>query len=219
MGKKIFVTYKYWDINVYPMNYNPKTKVRDYVDEIDKLLDSGDNMYKGEDDNEDLSKLSEDTIARKLADRMYDSSVTFIMISKGMKDQTKLERDQWIPWEVSYSLKEISRGNRTSLTNGLLAIVLPDENGSYEYFLTENPSCNSTTYKRSILFKILSENMFNLKKPVTRTCNGTIIHEGYFSYIHTVKWNYFRSHINECLRIVEQIKENINDYDICKTIE
>ena len=42
-----------------------------------------------------------------------------------MKESLKKERDQWIPWEVSYSLKEVSRKNKngyavTSKTNAML---------------------------------------------------------------------------------------------------
>lgn len=83
--------------------------MRDYVTKFEDILDSSDNIYKGESDGEDLSVLSDDTIWEKLKDRIYDSSVTVVFISPGMKENWKLERDQWIPWEVSYSLKEVSR--------------------------------------------------------------------------------------------------------------
>lgn len=83
--------------------------MRDYITKFEEILDSSDNIYKGESDGEDLSKLSDDTIWEKLKDRIYDSSVTVIFISPEMKEVWKEEKDQWIPWEISYSLKETSR--------------------------------------------------------------------------------------------------------------
>lgn len=107
MGKKIFVSYKYGDDQVENLSYYENSTVRDYVTKFEDVLDSSDNIYKGESDGEDLSILSDDTIWEKLKDRIYDSSVTVIFISPGMKENWKLERDQWIPWEISYSLKEV----------------------------------------------------------------------------------------------------------------
>lgn len=65
MGKKIFVSYKYGDTNVAPLEgntiWNP-TKVRDYVDKLEDYFDATDDIYKGESDGEDLSMLSENAI-------------------------------------------------------------------------------------------------------------------------------------------------------------
>ena len=113
MGKKIFVSYKFKDDKVKNLSSYTNSTVRDYVNEFEKLLDYEDDIYKGEEDNEDLSDLSDDTIWEKLKDRIYDSSVTVIFISPGMKKTNAKQRDQWIPWEVSYSLKEISRKNKS----------------------------------------------------------------------------------------------------------
>ena len=58
MGRKIFVSYKYADGNVYPVPYisDYQPKVRDYVTWLEKkFTDRTEHIYKGEHDNEDLS--------------------------------------------------------------------------------------------------------------------------------------------------------------------
>lgn len=222
MGKKIFVSYKYADTKV---KRHTKTSLydnstpREYVDEFEELLEDEDDIYKGESDGEDLSDLSDETIAEKLKDRIYDSSVTIVFVSKGMKEDYKAEKEQWIPWEISYSLKEVSRGGRTSLTNAVLVVVIPDENGSYEYYMTYNSECNSNTFMTSWMFPIMSKNMFNIKIPDTRECNGSTIYNGLSSYIHSVKWDNFKSNYTDHVNTAVSIFEDKDNYEIKKELE
>ena len=152
MGKKIFISYKYADSNVENLPghsfWNPTT-VRSYVDKLEDYFDSTNHIYKGESDDEDLSYLSEDAIWEKLKDRIFDSSVTIIMISPNMRITYRSDRSQWIPWEVSFSLKETTRNDRTSHNNAILAVILPNKKGSYDY------------YDKDDLFPILKENIEN----------------------------------------------------------
>lgn len=97
MGKKIFVSYKYADNQVENLSVDQNSTVRDYVTKFEEKLDSSDDIYKGESDGEDLSKLSVSTIWQKLRDRIYYSSVTVVFISLGMKDWWKPDLEQWIP--------------------------------------------------------------------------------------------------------------------------
>lgn len=136
-----------------------------------------------------------------------------------MKEVLKPEKDQWIPWEVAYSLKVMSRGLKTSGTNAVLAVVLPDENGSYDYYIENNQDCGSRTLKTNFLFQILKDNMFNIKKAETRECNGNTIYSGYSSYINSVKWEDFIKDISKHIDIVKGIQDKINDYDICKSVK
>ena len=154
MGRKIFISYKYWDSNVYPVPIfsDNEAKVRDYVSWLEeKFRNRTEHYYKGESDNEDLSKYSENYIWNELKDKIYDSSLTIVLISPNMKEPGKWQRSQWIPWEISFSVRETTRNNRTSHRNAILAVILPDKNGSYDYY-----------DKNNLLRKEIS-NMFNKK--------------------------------------------------------
>lgn len=222
MGKKIFISYKYGDSLVQELPNAPffeRTTARHYVDEIQAMIEEGDHINKGENDGEDMSSLADSTIGSKLGDKIFDSTVTIVLISKGMKTDEP-EKEQWIPWEVSYSLREQSRQGQNSKTNAVLALVLPDENGSYEYYITYNQECGSRTLNTPFLFKILKENMFNVKNPETKDCNGNTIYSGYSSYIYSVKWeDFIKDGINKYIEIAVNNYKNRENFDIRKNLK
>lgn len=224
MGRKIFISYKYADNSIRQICDKYNCTVRDYVDVLQDKLDDDDHINKGENDGEDMSFLADSTIASKLGDKIYDSSITIILISPNMKKPLTKEKDQWIPWEVSYSLREQSRAGKTSKTNAMIAVVLPDINGSYEYFIKEHTClyCNSTTYHTNTLFNILSSNMFNRITPEFSSCEHHQLNKpqlGYCSYIHCVKWDDFIDNYSTHLVIAERIRDNHKDYNIRKNLD
>jgi len=231
MGRKVFVSYKYKDTQVLSLNKKdfeydgvrfysvPRaTRVRDYVDELQEIIGK-DNINLGERDGESLNDFSDSTIETSLKDKIFNSSVTIVMVSKGMKETSKPENEQWIPWEVSYSLKEITRSDRTSRMNAILGVVLPDETGSYEWYYKHNPLCNSTTHMTDQLFSILKNNMFNIKEPTTRECNGTTINEGECSFIKTESWANFKGNHKFYIERAIEIRDNNGLYNIRKIID
>jgi hypothetical protein len=226
MGKKVFVSYKYGDNKVKKLgsvSSSEETTVRHYVDTLQKLLDENDHINKGEQDGEDLSSFKDSTIASKLRNKIYDSSVTIVIVSKGMKDRSLSEDEQWIPWEISYSLKEHSRDGRTSKTNAMLAVVLPDKEGSYGYYIEDEscPYCKCRTLKTDFLFKLMKENMFNVKEPKYDDCDqhgNSKVYLGFSSYIHSVKWDDFHGEINRHIQTAIEINDKIDCYNITKTV-
>ena len=227
MGHKVFISYKYRDSNVAKItkNYNQDDTVRDYVDYIQNMFEKTDHVYKGEDDGEDLSELDEETIWETLKDRIYDSTLTIVLISPNMKEN-KSDKAQWIPWEISYSLKEVSRRNSagnmvTSSSNAILAVVIPDRNNSYKYYIENNNCCDSKcrTLKTDTLFKILKNNMFNAKKPDVRICDsGSKIYSGESSYIISVKWCDFIENPNNYIERAYHNQNSIINFEIDKEI-
>ena len=187
MGRKIFVSYKYKDMDVQPLSgVSGFTWVRDYVDYIaDHLIKDG-HIYKGEENTEDLSDKSEYYIWNHLKDKIFDSSITIVLISPNMKEPGKWQRSQWIPWEIAYSLRETTRSDRASHRNAILAVILPNKNGSYGY------------YNKNELFPIIRENIEN-------------------GYIYIVEWQDFIRHTDIDLEIAISHQENTPDYKIVKT--
>lgn len=233
MGRKIFISYKYSDNNVKNITNDPgmwyNCTVRDYVNIIQETLeDKTDHIYKGEPDDEDLSQLSPSTIWKKLKNRIYDSTLTIVMLSKGMREKYKEEKHQWIPLEISYSLKEISRENKkgdpiTSKTNALLAVILPDVDGSYDYFVHENNCCDEKcrflSNDSDYIFNIMRKNMFNQKSPDSYTCDGgKKIYKGECSYMLCVKWSDFVNNMENYIDRAYDIQSNQENYIIQKEI-
>lgn len=228
MGHKLFVSYKYADSDVKNLTWWENSTVRDYVTEFQNKIYDGDDINKGEEDDEDLSGLTDDVIWEKLKNRIYDSSVTVVFISPNMREASKADRDQWIPWEISYSLKEISRKTKsgksvTSKSNAMVAVVLPDSNGSYSYYLESRTCCFSfcTTHHTNKLFTILRKNKFNLKNPSTKECTnneGKVWTSPNPSYIGTVKWDDFIADYKKYIDAAIERQDNIDDYSIRKEV-
>ena len=150
MGRKVFVSYKYKDSDVESLaGVAPPTWPCDYVNYIKDFVLDDDDIYKGENSDEDISSWDDDDIWDHLRDKIYDSTITIVLISPNMKESGKLQSSQWIPWEISYSLRETTRNDRTSHNNAILAVILPDKTGSYDY------------YDKDDLFPILKDNIDN----------------------------------------------------------
>ena len=225
MARKIFVSYKHNDSAVRPFvdvfGRNVHTTARNYVDQIMSII-GDEHIYKGE-GNEDLSEFKDETIETRLKNRIFDRSLTIVLISKNMMDAYKQEEDQWIPWEISYSLRAKSRDGRYSNPNGMIAVVLPDENNSHDYFVESSgcPNCNSISWKHASLFKILGKNMFNRKSPNILNCEGGVcegnIHYGHdHSYIYPVTWEEFVRNSNNLIEHAISIRENFHEYNISR---
>ena len=108
LGRKVFVSYKYKDNDVKKIpDVTQPTWPCDYVDYIKNKILSSDDIYKGENSDEDISSWSDEAIWRHLKDKIYDSTITIVLISPNMKEAGKWQRSQWIPWEISYSLREL----------------------------------------------------------------------------------------------------------------
>ena len=199
MGRKIFISYKYSDSSVKRLSPYQEATARDYVDILQaKLERDGIHINKGEKDNESLARFKDETIQTKLSDKIFDSSVTIVLLSPNMKEKLTAESEQWIPWEIAYSIKNKKRELSSSKRNAILLVALPDWNGNYNY--TDQPS-----------FYFINNNRNNLKYSypanyLTPNCSQ--------SYMLKCNWDKFISNVNGWINAAVEIKENADKYII-----
>ena len=65
----------------------------------------------------------------------------------------------------------------TSKSNAMLAVVLPDENGSYSYYLEKKQCCENgcTMHCTNKLFSIIRKNKFNLKEATKKNAKQVLL--------------------------------------------
>jgi len=113
MARKTFVSYKH-------------SEAQGLRDDIVKALGEDAIHYQGEtSDSPDLTDTTTDNIRENLKAMIHGTSVTIVVISPNIKDS------KWIDWEIEYSLKEITREDKTSRTNGIICVIMKN-NGDYE---------------------------------------------------------------------------------------
>lgn len=224
MGRNVFVSYKYADTNVQRLSHIPwyeQTKVRDYVDELAVELRKNGEVYMGEKNDEDLTDYSDDYIYNHLKDKIFPTTVTIVLISPNMKEPGRYDKSQWMPWEIFYSIYQTNRTDRVSHTNAILAVVLPDQYGSYSYMIEHKSCCPSgcKLLHTEKLFAILQDNMFNQIDKTKIDCNlGDNVYRGMCSYIPMVKWCDFIQNMDIHLWQAEYTRDHIDEYKMHRSV-
>lgn len=202
MAHKVFISYKW-------------SESRELRDEIIEELGKDASYYKGEtSDSPDLTDTSTENIKKNLADMMYDTSVTIVIISPNMK------KSKWIDWEIQYCLKNITRKDRTSHTNGIVGVIMK-YNGGYDWFktkVTHSDGCVSTSYQSDKVYDIVNNNRFNQNPKVYScdTCKTVDALSG--SYIAYVEEEDFLKNPTKYIDNAYDKSENdASGYDLVKT--
>ena len=201
MAHKTFISYKY-------------SEAQQLRDDIIEALGDDATYYKGErSDSPDLTDTSTENIKKNLKDMMYDTSVTIVIISPNMK------KSKWIDWEIEYCLKNITRKDRTSHTNGVVGVIMKN-NGGYDWFKTttkKDDGCTSSSYKEELVYDIINNNRFNQnpKKYSCDICKTVDPLTG--SYIAYVEEETFLSNPSKYINNAYDKSENdAGGYDIVK---
>lgn len=77
-----------------------------------------------------MTDTTTENIKRNLADMLYNTSVTIVIISPHIIES------KWMPWEIQYSLCEYSRNGQTSKTNGIVGVIAKVSD-CYDWFINE----------------------------------------------------------------------------------
>lgn len=201
MAKKTFISYKY-------------SEAQDLRDDVLVALGDDASYYLGEtSDSPDLTDTSTVNIKNKLKDMIHGTSVTIVVISPNMKDS------KWIDWEIEYSLKEITREDKTSRTNGVVGVVMKS-NGGYGWLLeskTYPDGCTSRTIDTTEMYSIINENRFNLREPeyICEECEIVDYLSG--SYISLIKEEEFLKDPDKYIENANDKALAINKFNITKT--
>ena len=202
MANKTFISYKY-------------SEAQSLRDEILKAMGDDATYYNGEtSESPDLTDTSTENIKNNLKDMMHGTSVTIVIISPNIKGSV------WIDWEIEYSLKEITREDRTSKTNGIVGVIMK-VNGGYDWLYSNNKhndGCTSRTVDASLLYKIINENRFNLEPMVYTcdTCKIVNILDG--SYISLIREEAFLKNPTTYIDNAYEKSKNIAAFNITKQI-
>ena len=200
MARKTFISYK----------YSEAQKLRD---DILKQLGDDAKFYQGETaDSPDLTDTSTENIKKNLKDMMYNTSVTIVIISPNIKSS------KWIDWELEYCLKEITRKDRTSYTNGIVAVI-QKVNGGYGWFKTLNQQldrCTTSSYSAHLVYNIINNNRFNQEPKVYSCDKCKCVTEATASYISYIDEDTFLSDPNKYIKIAFDKSENYENYNLTK---
>ena len=147
---------------------------------------------------------------------MYDTSVTILIISPNMNDSN------WIPWEISYCLKEISRKDRTSKTNGIVGVVM-EQNNSCNWFMKRKSNKyhdgNVIECDEDKVPEIVRKNRYN-SNPAIYHCDKCKYYDGmYGSYISYVEEKDFLKNPNKYIEIAYNKAVDVDKYTIIKQID
>ncbi|MBU3157794.1 TIR domain-containing protein [Clostridium estertheticum] len=201
MAHKTFISYKY-------------TEARGLRDDIIEKLGDDSKYYNGEtSDSADLTDTTTENIKDKLRDMLYSTSVTIVIISPNMT------YSKWIDWEIEYSLKEITRKDKTSRTNGIVGVLMK-YNGGYGWIETNNKSedgCSSRDIDTNKLYSIIYNNRFNLEEPVYVCNECQTVDSLTGSYISLINEDVFLSNPSKYIDNAFEKSDDIDSFKITKS--
>ena len=127
---------------------------------------------------------------------------------------------KWIDWEIEYCLKEISRKDRTSYTNGVVGVIM-NINGSTDWLKNHSNNIHGSptvSYKQEYLYPIIYNNRYNSNPSLKHCheCNTYDFMNG--SYITLVDENDFLCNPPYYIENAFDKSEDISKYNLTKQL-
>ena len=194
MARKTFISYKYSDV--------VEGKTNNLRDRIIAKFGNDVKFYRGEDGyTKDLSSYSASYIKETLKEMIRDTSVTILILSPNMR------QSQWMNWELSYSLSEITRNGRISHSNGVIAVVQKRETygfgSGYDWFMSWNGG-----WDMNKAFELVRDNQGNKKLYAPNSFSS--------NYIDIVSEDKFLRDPNKYIEEAYEKSQYINYYNVRK---
>lgn len=142
-------------------------------------------------DYNDLSQDTDSKIKNYLKEMIFDTSVTIVIVSRNMK------QSDWVEWEIEYSLKNISRDQRTSKTNGIICVI-----DDYLSHIFQDDIKNINDY----LFPVILKNVNNKKLTAPQNLSK--------NYVDFVTIQNFLSNPNKYIEEAFIKSQNIEFYNV-----
>lgn len=201
MARKTFISYKYSD-------------AADLRDTILKKLGKDAQYYQGETaESPDLTDTSTENIKETLKNMMFNTSVTIVVLSPALK------QSKWIDWEIEYSLKEITREDKISRTNGVVGVIMK-YNGGYDWLVSyrsNSDGCKPRNIDDNRLYPIINKNRFNLNTENKYSCSTCkTMDQLTGSYISLIDEETFLAEPDKYIESAFEKSKKICDFDICK---
>ncbi len=206
MARRVFISFRSCDGMWY------KKKLSELFDEDTELINCS--------EDEDRSKMSEDTIQKYLYKKLKNTSVTIIIITPEAVIHRRSDcgkYDDWMYDEIRYSLED-RENNRC---NGIVAVYTEDaKDRLIEETVHKCETCNQeqnikTVFEVDNLFR---KNMMNVKPAYKKNpCKG-VYDSDHDSYCSLVAWDDFVKNYKKYIDIAAGKREHVDEYDLVKRL-
>lgn len=206
MAHRVFISFRFSDGEKY------KNELSEIFDDSTEVINCS--------ENEDRSKLSDETIRRYLYSKLKATSVTIIIITPEAVNHRKKYAniyDDWMYDEIRYSLED-RENNRC---NGIIAVYTEDARAS---LITESTHicnvCNkeSTIYSIKNVDNLFRKNMMNVKlRYKTNPCYN-VFDSDKDSFCSLVSWEDFKKNYSYYIEIAEEKREESYKYELVKRL-